>query len=354
MWPIACAAVPHGTYSAALTKNHTNMTFSTETEQNPFHSDPQHPTVRGTQSFLDTLARCWRMPSLLGLELMWRWGLGIPLLALLYWEAAKILASVSLAKTGIYQFSLVDTVVAAQILSATTDLLLPYVSEVARWLLPLLAIVWALASGWGRSLVLRRYDPSLRSAPWLLVGLQLLRIVMLGGSFAFWFVCLHWAAWTSLGGPAPNLVGYFVKAIFLSLAIFCFWAVVSWVFTIAPLLALLEGTGMLASLRSSLRFGHGSLRGLRAKLVEINLVLGIVKLSLIVLAMVFCATPVPFKEEINGNALYGWWAFTTVLYFAASDFFQVARLAGFIDLWRTVNGDRDRAALPDSEPAIQS
>lgn len=323
------------------------MATSSKTEQGPLSVDHQQRPVRGTQSFLDTLARCWRMPSLLGLELLWRWGLGIPVLALLYWQATKILASVSLAKTGIYQFSLVDTVVAAQVLSAATDLLLPPVREVARWLLPLLAVAWALASGLGRSLVLRRYDPSLRRAPWLLVGLQLLRIVMLGSSFALWFVCLHWAAWTSLGGPAPNLVGYFVKAIFLSLGIFCFWAVVSWVFTIAPLLALLEGTGMLASLRASLRFGHGSLRGLRAKLVEINLVLGIVKLALIVLAMVFCATPMPFKEEINGNALYGWWAFVTVFYFVASDFFQVARLAGFIDLWRAVNGDRDRAAIAD-------
>lgn len=322
------------------------MTTSTETDQDPMPVDHRHIPVRGTQSFLDTLARCWRMPSLLGLELLWRWGLGIPVLALLYWESTKILASVSLAKTGIDQFSLVDTVVAAQVLSAVTDLLLPYTRDVARWLLPLLAVAWALASGWGRSLVLRRYDPSLRRAPGLLVGLQLLRIVMLGGSFALWFVCLHWAAWTSLSGPAPDLVGYFVKAIFLSLGIFSFWAVVSWVFSVAPLLALLEGTGMLASLRASLRFGHGSLRGLRTKLVEINLVLGIVKLALIVLAMVFCATPMPFKQEITGNALYGWWAFVTVLYFAASDFFQVARLAGFIDLWRTANRERDRAMVP--------
>ena len=50
------------------------------------------------------------------------------------------------------------------------------------------------------------------------------------------------------------------------------------------------------------------MRGLRSKLVEINLVLGIVKAALIVLAMVFCATPVPFKEEINGTSLYVWWA----------------------------------------------
>ncbi len=294
-------------------------------------------SIRGTQSFLATIAECWKRPSLLGLELLWRWGFGIPALALLGWEAYRILSSVSLAGTGIGHFSLIDSVTAAQIISATLDVLLPPVREVARWLLPVLALAWALTSGFGRSLVLRKYDPTLRSAPWLMVALQLLRIVVLGASVALWLVCLHWAAWSSLSGPSPDLVVYFIKAIVLSFAIFFFWAVVSWIFSIAPLLALLEHTGIVASLRNSLRFGHGSLRGLRSKLVEINLVLGIVKAALVVLAMVSCATPVPFKEEINGTSLYVWWALVTVAYLAASDFFQVARVIGFIEIWRAAN-----------------
>jgi hypothetical protein len=303
----------------------------------PLAARPQ--PIRGTQSFLATIAECWKRPSLLGLELLWRWAFGIPAASVVAWETYKILSSVSLAGTGIAHFSLIDTVTAAQILSATADVLLPPIRDVARWLLPLLAVGWALASGFGRSLVLRRYDPSLRFAPWRMVGLQLLRILVLGASIALWFLALHWAAWNSLSGPSPSLVLYFVQAIALSFAIFFFWALVSWVFSIAPLLALLEGTGMIASLRNALRFGQGSLRGLRSKLVEINLVLGVVKAALIVLAMVFCATPVPFKEEINGTSLYVWWALVGVLYCVASDFFQVARVIGFMELWRAANGN---------------
>lgn len=300
-------------------------------------STDERAVVPGTQSFLHTLAYCRRRPALLGLELLWRWSVGIPILVVLYWETSRILASVPLESTGIRHFSLIDTVGSAQILSAAVDMILPGVRAVAIWLLPLLVLAWAIASGLGRSLVLRHYDATLYRAPWKIVGLQLLRIVMLGCSFALWLVCLHWAAWTSLNGPEPNLVGYFIKAIFLSLCIFCFWAMIGWVFSVAPLLVALEKKGMAASLRASLRFGHGSLRGLRPKLVEINLVLGIIKVALVVLAMVFCATPMPFKEEISGNALYGWWAFVTVMFFAASDFFQLARVVGFIQLWRTVN-----------------
>lgn len=297
------------------------------------HSTP----IRGTQSFVDTLGICLRRPSLLGLELAWRWGLGIPALALIYYEGAKILASVSLAHTGIKQFSLIDSVTAAQIISAVMDVLLPPVRQVALWLVPLLAIAWAVVSGIGRSAVLRRYDPTLRRAPGLLVAMQFLRIVMLGASLLVWFVCLHWAAWSSLGGAEPNLVGYFSKAIFLSAAIFSFWAAISWIFSVAPLMALLENKGMLASLWTAMHIGSGSLRGLRSKLIEINLVLGIVKVALIMLAIFFSATPLPFKEQINGLSLYLWWACVTVLYLAASDFFQVARLAAFIQLWRAQN-----------------
>lgn len=295
------------------------------------------PPLRGTQSFLGVIARCWRTPSLLGLELLWRWSFGIPALVLIGWEGLRIFRSVSLAHTGIHQFSLIDTVAAAQTLSATADVLLPPVRAVAVWLLPLFAIGWALASGFGRTLVLRRYDRNLRSVPGRTIALQLIRIVMLGGSFALWFVCLHWAAWSSLSGPEPNLVGYFIKAIFLSMCVFFFWALVGWAFSIAPLLAVLEGTGIFASLKASLRFGRGSLRGLRPKLVEINLVLGVVKMALLVLTMVFCATPVPFKEEINGPSLYIWWVLVSVWYLVAADFFQVARVIGFIEFWRAQN-----------------
>ncbi|HEX4020689.1 MAG TPA: hypothetical protein VHX63_06065 [Acidobacteriaceae bacterium] len=298
-------------------------------------SQPQK-TIRGTQSFVDTMAHCWGRPSLLGLELLWRWGLGIPALLLLFHYGRQIYDSVSLAHTGIYQFSLQDPVLAAEIISSVVDVLLPPVRVVAIWLIPLLTVAWAIASGLGRMAVLRRYDPTLRRAPLLMIGMQLLRILTLGGSFVAWFACLHWIALSSLGGSDPDLVGYFAKAIFLSLGLFSLWAVCSWVFSAAPLIALLENKGMLASLAAALHFGSGSLRGLRSKLVEINLVLGIVKICLIVLAMVFSATLIPFQAQLNLYAMYVWWLVISVLYLAASDFFQVTRLVAFVELWRAV------------------
>ncbi len=94
-------------------------------------------------------------------------------------------------------------------------------------------------------------------------------------------------------------------------------------------MAVAEDLGVAASLERSLRLGS-----LRSQLVEVNMVMGIVKLALIVLALVFSATPLPFESAMSGTALYAWWALVTAAYLAASDFFQVARLVSFLQFWR--------------------
>lgn len=287
--------------------------------------------VRGTQSLVYTLGYCRSRPELLGLEVLWRWLFGAPALLLLYLVAAYIYvgASARLASTGFDQFSLADPTQAAVMISNAFAILWPPVLHAALWLTPLLVVGWSIAAGIGRNAVLRRYDPSLPSCPTTLIALQLLRILALGGTIIFWFAAIHWIAGYSLSGEDPSLVLYFAMVICLSLAVFSLWALLSWVFSIAPLLAMLEHRGIMSSLYRSLRLGP-----LKGKLVEINLVMGIIKLALVVLAMVFSATPLPFASVINGTGLYLWWALVTLLYLAASDFFQVARLVAFIQFWR--------------------
>ena len=92
---------------------------------------------------------------------------------------------------------------------------------------------------------------------------------------------------------------------------------------------------MVASLRDA-----GALRGLKGQLVEINLVLGIVKIALLVLAMVFSATPLPFQTVTTPEFLAWWWAGVAVLYLVGSDFFHVARLVAYLTLWRTAEGEK--------------
>jgi hypothetical protein len=288
--------------------------------------------LRGTQSLVHIFGYCWSRPSLLLIELTWRWLYGAPALLLIYYEGAKLFASLPLASTGVYDFSLQDTDRATVVIANVWEMLTPPLFHLLGWLAPLLALGWALASGFGRSFVLRRYDPTLPFRPFALSALQALRITAMGASFVGWFKAIQWSANTALGEGEPNLVLYFALVICISLGIFTFWALASWVFSVAPLIALLENTSTLACLGRSLRLGP-----LRSKLVEVNLVLGIVKLALVVLAMVFSATPLPFASVMVGTPLYLWWVAVTLLYFAASDFFQLARLVAFIRFWRIYN-----------------
>jgi hypothetical protein len=129
-------------------------------------------------------------------------------------------------------------------------------------------------------------------------------------------------------------------AIFLTLGFFTLWATISWVVAIAPMLLLLEDCSTGEALARSLKLG----KPFSSKLVEVNLVMGIVKIALIVLAMVFSSVLIPFADQLGAGTLYVEWFIVSVLYFIASDYFHVVRLKGFIEFWRVFRGNSSPAA----------
>jgi hypothetical protein len=291
-------------------------------------------TVRGTQSFVHTLSECWRRPSLTALEVLWRWAYGIPVLLVLRYEGLKILQETPLDYAALKSMTVLDPMGSAQTLAKAMALLLPRVLSVALWLAPLLVVAWVVVSAVGRTVVLKRADGRLHARVGTLIVLQALRVVALLGSFLFWFWCMERVAEWTITGPIaaegePNLVGYFSLVIVVTLGLFTLWAVMSWALAVAPLLAMLKGFGVGGSLAASFRLGP-----LKSKLVEINLVMGIVKIALIVLAMVFSATPLPFESVTTPEFLFWWWTGVTILYFLGSDYFHVARQVAYLQLWR--------------------
>lgn len=294
--------------------------------------------VRGTQSFVHVLAECWRRPSLTALEVLWRWVYGVPALWVLWHEGLRIWQSAPVDVAALQGMTVTDPMGSAVTLGKALTVLLPRVWSVAVWLVPMLLAAWVVVSALGRTVVLRRVEPGLHIRVGTLMVLQAVRVVALAGSFALWFWCMERvAAWTVIGpinaGGEPNLVGYCTLAIVATLGLFTLWAVVSWALAIAPLLAMLRGLGAGACLRAAFRLGP-----LKAKLVEINLVMGIVKIALIVLAMVFSACPLPFESVTTPGFLAWWWLGVTVLYLLGSDFFHVARQVAYLRLWRAFEG----------------
>jgi hypothetical protein len=296
-------------------------------------------TVRGTQSFVHVLSQGWQHPLWTVLEVLWRWVYGIPALLVLWYETERVLRAVPLDWTAVKGMSVTDPMAAAKTLAAAMAVLLPPVLRLISWLGPLMVIVWVVVSSVGRTAVLRKVDARLHSRVGTLMVLQAIRVVALLGSFGVWFALLEWSARVNVAGPIaaggePNLVGYSTMVILETLGLFSLWAIASWGLSVAPLLAMLRNMGVGRSFAAAFRLGP-----LKSKLMEINLVMGIVKIALIVLAMVLSACPLPFEAVATPQFLTWWWAGVTVIYFVASDFFHVARLVAYLELWRAYESD---------------
>ena len=206
-----------------------------------------------------------------------------------------------------------------------------------RWLLPVAALAWVVVSGLGRNFLLMRMEPRVAFRPVTMILLQAAWLALFGLTVWGWLCSMQWAAATHISaGAEPDLVGYFIWTIFLALGFFTVFALTSWVLTIAPILVLLERRrSALSALGQALRLG----KAFSSKLAEINLVLGIVKLALLVVAMVFSAAPLPFSDELGPGAMHLVAAASALFFLVANDFFQVVRLKAFVEFTRIFRGN---------------
>jgi hypothetical protein len=327
-------------------------------------------------------------PSLTTIEVAWRWLFGLPLLAVCWMQLQRIFTALPPESAGLATLDPQNPWVAAVQLVNAWALYQPHVIATLRWLLPLAALGWVVVSGLGRSLLLKRLifsvcekatesgectqkdtarakandDFAALTAPFdcaqgrlkvvpdtkrhhsafffhplAMIVLQAVWLAGFGLVCWCWLRSMEWAATTHITPSAePDLIGFSIWAIFLSLGFFTAWALVSWTMAIAPLLLLLEDRSVHSALGQSLRLG----KAFTAKLVEINLVMGIVNLALLVLAMVLSAAPLPFSDQLGPGTLHWITALAAIFYFVASDYFQVVRLKGFVEFWKMFRAEQ--------------
>jgi hypothetical protein len=248
-------------------------------------------------------------PSLTAIEVVWRWLFGVPLFLLCWIESQKIFAAVPPESAGLTALDPQNPWVAAVQLSSAWALYQPHLMVIFRWLLPVAGLAWVVVSGLGRSFILKRMDSTLSFRPVAMIALQAAWLAFFALTCWGWFSSIQWVASTHITPSVePDLIGFAVWVIFLSLGFFTAWALLSWALSIAPLVMLLENRSALSALGQSLRLG----RPMTAKLVEINMVMGIVNLALLVLAMVLSAAPLPFSDQLGSEALHAVWAVATV------------------------------------------
>ena len=293
------------------------------------------PPIRGTQSFVAIMGQVWRRPSLTAVEIAWRWLAGLALFLSSglatriqtpnFQDRTALLSSLTVFQPVIAIHNI--TIVAADIFQGVAPLLL--------WLFPLAFLLWNLIAALGRTIVLSHLDPKLHARRLTLFLLGTLRALLLLGAWALWFWGLSYAAHTAITAPAargeePSLVLFAAMLICGTLALYVLWAFASWFLQLAPLLARNDNLGPITALLAALRSPA------RGKLIEINLVMNIVRIALLVLAMVFSATPLPFSSVETQTFLTCWWIFVSLLWLVASDYFHVVRAAAYLSLHRAL------------------
>lgn len=297
--------------------------------------------VRATQSMIGQMAHVWRRPSLTGMEILWRWLFGIPFL----WVAAQmfqqIMARVTPEASGLSRVDYQDPWTAATLLASAAHAYHPVVAAALGKIVPLAVLAWAVVSGPGRTLVLMRmgsHDTDEEKAKRSSILRRIPAVILLQGLWMTallfvwwaWYSTLAWVAVSHIESTAvePDVVGYLIWVIFVSLGFYAGWAAISWPLTLAPMLVLREGCSLWMALARSLLPG----RELASKLAEVNLVLAIVRIMLIVLAMVFCAAPLPFSDELGPGQLWILYKVVWVGFLIGCDYFHVVRLQSYSEL----------------------
>ncbi|WP_348262222.1 hypothetical protein P8935_20755 [Telmatobacter sp. DSM 110680] len=299
-------------------------------------ADRRAAQVRGTQTLVDQMGWMLRRPEIVAIEVGWRWLFGVPFLLVCWARLQHVLGLLTLEDSGLHNIDVQNPWIAAAQLSRAFARYEPLIAHELKWLVPIAALAWIVISGLGRSLAFYRMDPRLKFRPASMMMLQTVWLALFGGVCAGWFLSVGRAAQAHFPASGePDLIGFAIWLIFLSLAFFTVWALLGWIVSVAPVLMLFEKRTPLAALGEGLRLG----KTFTSELVEIGMVMGIVNLALMILAMVLSAAPLPFSDQLGGDALHMVWAGAVVFYLIAHDYFQLVRLKCFIRFWMIFRGE---------------
>jgi hypothetical protein len=290
--------------------------------------------VRGTQSCVGVMTAVWGRPSLALGEIAWRWLVGIVVLVLVQVTFSSYGVEFGVDTATLRNASVFQPVATINAVESVCGTLWAYYKSNLSMLIPVVIVLWLVVAAVGRTIVLRRLDGSLEPRPLAMLMLGALRAGLLAVMWGIWVWGVGFAVRVSITGPAsrqmePSIVLFCAMLIVGTLAIYVFWGAVSWPLYLAPLLSMQLGVGPGAALKAAFRSG-----AVRGKLIEINLVMNIVRIALIVLAMVFSASPLPFSSVETQTFLNWWWGGVGLVYLGMSDYFQVVRSAAYLSLWR--------------------
>ncbi|SEG68823.1 hypothetical protein SAMN05421819_4282 [Bryocella elongata] len=289
--------------------------------------------IRGTQSFVGVMSEVWKRPSLTAIEVLTRWIAWAPVLLLTGAFLGTLGMDVHFNPAGA-QASWTQLQTSAILLEHGAYQLSFHAGQFALNALPILAFaaLWGVISGHGRTLLLHRFDSRLIPRRLTLCLLAMARVVLFTAALALWLavflVCwIHFVQVPQSRGEYPGYVPGFAIVILFTLGLFVLWSSTSWILRLAPVLAMAHRLGPVDALRAAWKTGP-----LRGKLIEINLVMGVVKVGLLVWSLALSSCPLPFANNQTQEFLNWWWLGTVALWIVSSAYFHVVRQAAYVRL----------------------
>jgi hypothetical protein len=279
----------------------------------------------------------FRRPALFAAELAWRWTFGTAALLLTAYSILLFLASTPVSDRDLFGLSGIIPGTARAALAHIFSGSGPMIVRLLAALTIGLGLLWWLASAFGRAAVLQvlgeQRERSATATLVVLLQLNLLRMIISILAILAIIGCIvlaSHAAITQAGADqirdarADLSASYFVL-ILLAFAVGWLWSTLNWYLSVAPLIALQTGRGMLDSL---IKTSGLVLRRFR-QFFWVGLVFGVLRLLFAGVFLSFALSVFAVLAQFAAGLATTGVFLCLLVYFAGADFLAIARLAAY-------------------------
>ena len=281
---------------------------------------PPNPITQGIRAV-------WRDPVIFLAEILWRWSFAILACWLIFSAGVVLLGPLHAGNAWDSAWRSRDPQRLGQLL-LTVLLLLGSKAILAALVVPLaIALLWSILSGMGRSVTVKRLRAGLTSLPLRSIFvLQILRAFVTWFSLVLLIAATFGEALIATRGPKPDLLLYYLMMMPSVVLIGLFWLVFNWYLSLAAIFGR-EGQ----SFRGALRQARQTVRLQRSDFAGTGFIFLLFRAVLLLIVGAILG----LNSGMVGLAPQTYFALLTVvalLYFAASDFLYMSRMAAYLAL----------------------
>jgi hypothetical protein len=285
----------------------------------------------------DNLERIRNEPSLLVIEVAWRWLFGAVAIALLAFAVMRFQQAVVISPSEEAQLTSASPDSMLLAAAAVMERALPVAARLVAILLPALLVFWIVAVSAGRAVILAKLvGPDVRIRWTGFVGTHFLRGLSVVG-----LATAYVASSSAASLISQSYIVIFVIFLSLFVIVLLIWSWIHWLFSLATLYPVLQGLGTAASLGQALRL----IRHRAAELSGIATGNGTARTVLALVFTLLGLLPLPLYRIAPG-LLIALEIVIALAYCVISDWFLLARLVGYLEIATA------HAAIPEKKDSV--